>query len=179
MQHSKNKPDKKKKAESSSSQSNVARFKEACPKNFAELPVGVCKFGLERARWTADNPNYLAYEEKHEARGCPFGLLTEDKYGYCLFKLMANVDRALTEDEMVRMLMLSKEQINKITSTAFYKLKDNPLIAELQKLHADGGLFKDNEVEDDIYFHEEFQAEAVSAEGTIEDLTDSLKNSGK
>lgn len=179
MQH--NKPNKKTESQkASSSLSEVARFKEACPKNFEQMPLGICKFGLERARWTADNPNYLAYEEKYEARGCPFGLLTEDKYGYCLFKLMANIDRPLTEEEMMRMLSLNKDQINRITSTAIFKLKEHPIINELEQLHKEGGLFKDNEIEqEDIYFPDEFQAEAVSADGTVEDISESLKNPGK
>lgn len=104
---------------------------------------------------------YLAFEEK-QARGCPFGMLTDDKYGYCFFKMMADIERPMTEDEISKLLCLSKDQVKKIVETASLKLKDKEEIADLKKLFDSGSLFEEVEVEEDIYFPDHYSTEDSS-----------------
>lgn len=160
-----------KKQDQNSSSRNVSRFHECCPLKLVSMPTGICENGLTRARWMADNFGYLAFEEKQQAPGCPFGILTEDKHSYCFFKLMADADgKAIEEADMVRMLALSKEQIRKIVETASAKLKGTELVKELHALHKDGGLFQDNEeFDNDIYFPDGFSADSVVSDGIVED----------
>lgn len=164
-------------SQSKDSNKEVSRFHECCPLKLKSFPKGICQMGLSRARWTADNPGYLAFEEKRAA-GCPFGMLTEDKHSYCFFKKMADIEQPLSEEEIMKLLCLTKDQVRKIIDSSFHKLRGQGLIQELHQLHKDGGLFTEHGVEEDsdIYFPDHFSADSVQADGMVEDLSDNPTN---
>jgi hypothetical protein len=161
---------------SQSDSKKLSRFQSCCPLRRKTFPEGVCEHGLVRARWMADNIGYLAFEEK-QARGCPFGMLTEDKHSYCFFKLMSEIEEPMTDEEISKLLCLSKDQIKRVVDSAFYKLKANESIHTLQELFEDGDLFEEQPLEDDIYFPDEFSAESVQSDGVIEEsIPSSIKD---
>lgn len=156
----------------SSNRSNVNRFQDCCPLKKKTFPTEICEHGLTRARWSADHSGYLAFEEKN-APGCPFGMLTEDRHSYCFFKFMADLDRPLTEEEISRMLCLSKDQIKRIVETASIKLKSTDIMKELKELHESGHLFEEtSDISDDIYFPDQFNPDSVQADGVVEDTVE-------
>lgn len=155
-------------------QAGLSTFAGSCPMKNKEFPDKVCPQGLLRAQWMSDNAHYLAYEERTEAPGCPWGLLTEDKHSYCFFKFIEAQDgQSASANEIAKSLCLTKYQVIKIEETAICKIKDNPLIPQLRELHRQGGLFTEDVALDlEIYFHDDFNYEKVAEDGCIEDSAD-------
>lgn len=152
----------------SSSQNNLSRFRDSCPLQKKELPEGICELGLTRARWTADHVGYLPFEEKN-APGCPFGMLTGDKHSYCFFKFMEDLDRPLTEEEISKLLCLTRDQVRKIIDSAAHKIKASAEVKEMENLHSTGHLFNDLDIDEDIYYPDQFNADSVQSDGVVED----------
>lgn len=167
--------------QSSRNKSEIDRFHDCCPLKLKRFPEEICELGLQRARWTKDHTGYLAFEEK-QAPGCVWGIPTEDKHSYCFFKFMADSEgKQFDENEIANLLGLSKDQIKKIIETATIKLKNTEIVKELKDLHDSGGLFTEesSQNEEDIYFPDSFNAEAVSAQGQVEDTAEIMESTKK
>jgi hypothetical protein len=163
----------------SSKDAGFTTFRNACPLELKELPIGVCPLGLRRAQWMAENKGYLAHEEKTEAQGCKWGVLSEDHHSYCFFKLMDNYDgESFDVAKTAKYLNLEPEQVERITSSALLKLKSNPVVKELFELHRKHGDLFDNKrdnMDGGDYYVDEFDAEGAFEDGKVEDITESLK----
>lgn len=163
----------KKSSSSQNKKEKVSRFHESCPLKLKSFPEGICEHGLVRARWMSDHSGYLAFEEK-QARGCPFGLLTEDKHSYCFFKLMADVEEPFSEEEICRMLCLTKDQVRKIIDTVAAKLKNKEEIKTLAQDHKENSLSELDFMEEDIYFPDNFSLDMGGGESSLEEKPETV-----
>jgi hypothetical protein len=141
--------------------SNKSRFQEVCIRNLKNFPSSPCEEGVSRVAWEQDNFGYSAKLEK-TAPGCPFGILTEDKHSFCMFKFLAMTNEGLTYKEISKRIGLNTKQIEAIEKTALQKLKALSPVTELQNIHKEENLFNGNEDHSDLYFdYSDFNAETL------------------
>jgi len=113
----------------------------------------ICPQGFKRAQWLAGNPSSNAVEEK-TAPGCPFGMLTEDSYGYCFFKFIHDSETTYTEEEISRRLCLNLPQVKKILTRSISKISKTEWSREVEELYQAGELFPENKdyEHDNLYY---------------------------
>jgi hypothetical protein len=157
------------------SSSKNKRFHEACARKLLSLPVGICKEGFKRVQWDQANIGY-SVEDELNAPGCPFGVLTEDKHSYCMFKLIAMTDEGLSYREIAKRLGLTVEQVEKTEKLALLKLKEATVLAELQSTRhqeksfgTSGSLTVSDDADGDLYFdYSDFNVESLMELGSEE-----------
>lgn len=151
-----------------SSCGNKSRFQEVCVRNLKNFPSSPCGEGMTRVEWELDNFGYSTKLEK-TAPGCPFGILTEEKHSFCMFKFLAMTNEGLTYKEISKRIGLNTKQIETIEKSALQKLKGLSPVAELQSLHKEENLFSEDDDYSDMYFdYSDFNAETLMDLGSEE-----------